>query len=64
MSVTQQVAAWPVGTALSKVTVPEGLTAKVARALVPASAMTRLPDGSKVIANGTVPGSELTPATR
>ncbi len=42
------------------VTVPPGLRAKVASALVPASAMTRWPAASKEIAKGTAPGSEFT----
>jgi hypothetical protein len=58
--VTQQVAACPVATCWSKVTVPLRLRPKVASALGPASAMTRWPNGSKAIANGTVPGSLFT----
>src|SRR5262249_40300351 len=54
--VTQQVAACPVGVRSSRLTVPSRLSWKVDRAFVPASAMTRRPNGSKEIANGTVPG--------
>ena len=39
---------------------PPGLRVKVASAFVPASAMTKCPAASNEIANGTVPGSELT----
>jgi hypothetical protein len=42
--------------------VPLRLSWKVDRAFVPASAITRWPNGSKEIANGTVPGSLLTVA--
>jgi hypothetical protein len=60
--VTQQVAACPVAAWSSRLTVPLRLRSKVASALVPASAITRWPNGSKEIANGTVPGSLLTVA--
>ena len=39
--VTQQVAAWPVPVALSRLAVPSAPSAKVASAFVPASAITR-----------------------
>jgi len=58
--VTQQVAAWPVPAWLSRLTVPFRLSENVARAFGPASAITRWPNGSKEIANGTVPGSAFT----
>ena len=54
--VTQQVAACPVGVRCSRLAVPPRLSWKVDTAFVPASAMTRWPNGSKAIANGTVPG--------
>ena len=57
---TQQVAAWPVPTASSFVTVPSALSVKLASALVPASATSRRPWSSKATAKGTSPGSELT----
>jgi hypothetical protein len=57
---TQQVADCPVLTALSWLTVPSGLTVNAARESVPASAITRWPYASKVIANGSVPGSAFT----
>src|SRR5215469_4126916 len=57
---TQHVAAWPVAAVAIGVTVPDGFSAKLVSAFVPASAMTRLPARSKAIPNGTVPGSELT----
>src|SRR5262249_56240287 len=40
--------------------VPSECSAKVTRALGPASVIARWPAGSKVKANGTVPGSEFT----
>src|SRR5436190_1486495 len=42
------------------VTVPSEFSVNAANALVPASATTRCPPASKLTANGTVPGSELT----
>jgi hypothetical protein len=59
-AVTQQVAACPVSTASIWAMVPSACSAKVASALGPASAITRSPAGSAVMANGTVPGSEFT----
>ena len=50
---TQQVAAWPVPTESIGVTVPSESSVNVDSAFVPASAMTRWPAWSKVIANGT-----------
>lgn len=58
--VTQHVADWLVAAAAIGVTVPDGFSAKLASALGPASAISRLPAGSKTTANSTVPGSELT----
>src|SRR5262249_43958788 len=57
---TQHVAACPVATRWSRVTVPLEASWKVDTAFVPASAITRWPNWSKEIANGTVPGSPLT----
>src|SRR5215469_8282340 len=54
MAVTQQVADCPVSTASIWAMVPSECSAKVARALGPASVTARSPAGSKVKANGTV----------